>query len=284
MNRAVTSSLVAVYVADMRDLAGAQGGSRDGLGTSRFEGLLSDGERERAGLLVDAADRSRFVAAHALLRLATSAELELPLGRFSFDFTCARCGGAHGRPRLIVGGEALPVTGGYTVSLSTSHDLVAVAVAVAAGAVATPPAAGEAGADAGTAREVGVDVQLVSATEFGGFDEVALTENEVAGIRSRDDAEMQRMRGVLWARKEAVVKALGRGLRVDPATIDVSVTGTVSGTGSGIVNCEGLAVRWADVPLTVVGGAARYASAVALMGSGDVEVVVKNGSDLLRRY
>ena len=61
---------------------------------------------------------------------------------------------------------------------------------------------------------VGVDVEVVARAGFDGFDGVVLAPGE------RATTPEQRAR--TWTRKEAVLKAAGLGLTVDPRLVDVS--------------------------------------------------------------
>lgn len=100
---------------------------------------------------------------------------------------CSRCGGPHGRP--VAEGTALHVSNSRSGGIGA-------AAATVAGAV-------------------GIDLQEQAATTFAGFAEVALAPGE----RAAGPAQRART----WARKEAVLKALGLGLTVDPR--DLVLTG-----------------------------------------------------------
>jgi len=69
---------------------------------------------------------------------------------------------------------------------------------------------------------VGVDVESAAATGFDGFDEVALTAMEQTEVECCAPVAQSRARAVYWTRKEAVLKATGHGLAVDPAALEVS--------------------------------------------------------------
>lgn len=104
---------------------------------------------------------------------------------------CAECGSStHGRPYV------LPVPGWDPphVSLSRADGLVLVAVTAAG--------------------PVGVDVERAAGADFPGFDEVALHPSE----RATEAAGRTRT----WVRKESLLKALGRGLAVDPREVRLS--------------------------------------------------------------
>ncbi|MFE5776201.1 4'-phosphopantetheinyl transferase family protein [Brachybacterium sp. NPDC056505] len=124
----------------------------------------------------------RLLLAHVLGAPAAEAPL-LPIER-----TCDVCGEPHGRPR----------TAGAALSGSASGPHVLVAVAACEDGAEEPP-------------PLGVDIQELPRTLWDGFDAAVLHPDEhlteSAGPRARVD---------LWTRKEAVLKAAGVGLRIDP--------------------------------------------------------------------
>ena len=110
---------------------------------------------------------------------------------------CPSCGGPHGRPVLrgVPGTAVQPF-----VSVASSGPVVAVAVSAS--------------------WPVGVDVESFEGTGFAGFRDVALHPDEHEHVRGAA------ARATVWARKEAVLKAAGVGLLVDPATVVVSRPGS----------------------------------------------------------
>lgn len=72
------------------------------------------------------------------------------------------------------------------------------------------------------AGPVGIDVEAITATGFEGFDEVALAPEEVQALAGLSGRALLRARARLWARKEAVLKATGHGLSIDPREVVVS--------------------------------------------------------------
>lgn len=148
------------------------------------DGLLHLLDDDTVGRLT-APRRDRSASAHALLRLLLAELTGTPPQDHSLDRWCTSCGGPHGKPVL-------------------RHPLLHAGVATTPSTVAA--AVTEAGA-------VGVDLEEVAAADFDGFDGVALGPGEVA------DTASQRARA--WVRKEAVLKATGFGLTVDPRRVDV---------------------------------------------------------------
>ena len=158
----------------------------------RLAGLLDQTERGRwAGYRRDA-DRDRFVVGCALAKTVIGACTGRAPADLSFDRTCRECGRPHGKP--VLRHAALEF------SVAHSGDLVAVAVATA---------------------PVGVDVEQLAGRphELGGGDpaslaRVVLAEPERQQLAAVDPAGHARAFLVAWARKEAVTKAKGDGMRV----------------------------------------------------------------------
>ncbi|MCE1178962.1 MAG: 4'-phosphopantetheinyl transferase superfamily protein [Micrococcales bacterium] len=158
----------------------------------RLLALLDTHERERAS-------RKRsplFVVAHALLRTTVGEVLEVHPGRLVFVKRCDICGGAdHGKP-------AVADHAGLHVSLSYAGSMAVAAVT--------------------RAGPIGVDVEEVAATGFVGFPDVTLAPEERAAVESRTGTDLLIARARTWARKEAVLKATGHGLSIDPPAIRVA--------------------------------------------------------------
>ncbi|TFC72480.1 4'-phosphopantetheinyl transferase superfamily protein [Cryobacterium sp. TMS1-20-1] len=107
---------------------------------------------------------------------------------------CERCGGAHGKPRVLR-------PPGTFASLSRAASTVAVAVSLAG--------------------PIGVDIESVSAVGRAGFDDVAFNGPERLALRAVPMAARDRVRATLWTAKEAVLKLSGAGLTVDPRELTV---------------------------------------------------------------
>lgn len=136
--------------------------------------------------------------AHDLLRALAARFHGIDPDRVVLGHTCPRCGSDdHGRPLLLP-----------TSSLRTPAQVsLARAGALSIAAVT----------DAGS---VGVDVEVAGAAAFDGFAEVALHVTERAVDASAATAA--------WVRKEALLKAAGVGLAVDPREVRIEADGTVS--------------------------------------------------------
>jgi 4'-phosphopantetheinyl transferase len=152
-------------------------------------GALDEHERERWARFVDAPAARSYLAVHLLARSQIGTLLGRPPESLRFDRTCPDCDRQHGRPLLVD-------DPGLHLSLSRSGGVVALALS--------------------RSGPVGIDVEQVEAARFEGFEGVALHARErgaVAGAPSRAPSG-----SASWVRKEAALKALGVGLRVDPTT------------------------------------------------------------------
>ena len=156
--------------------------------------LLDAHERERMAALRRAADRARYLAAHALARLVLAEHLGADPASIDMDRTC-RCGKPHGKPRLAGHGDAAP-------GFSLTHSGALVGVALGPG-------------------PVGVDVE--QHRELTGLD----------GLARHALSPGERERGlpgpagflVTWTRKEALLKATGDGLSAPMDAITLSAPG-----------------------------------------------------------
>jgi 4'-phosphopantetheinyl transferase len=163
---------------------------------------LSDYERRRAEVYSSRADRVRSATSAVLLREAVARVVDVRFEQVEVRHRCLNCTGMtlHGQPYV-----AAPPGSGLHISVSHSGDSVAVALS--------------------RLGPLGVDVESVSATSFDAFDAVALTDIErrtVARLPAGRQANEARTR--LWTRKEALLKASGKGLMADPASVSV-ITG-----------------------------------------------------------
>ena len=223
-----------------------------------WSAVLSAMEVDRIARLRRAEDRQRATAARALLRIAVAERLGCRPSEVEFSLRCAVCGGEHGKPVPVV------PAGGEPVHASVSYSGSVVLVALAA-------------------VPVGLDVERVAATEFAGFDDVALSAAERRELREVAPAERLAVRAGLWTAKEAILKISGRGLSVAPATVHVgrnAVPGTVRVdapvAAGGVVALAAVpvpggyracvAVEGADVPSVALRAVPRPAEAPAAAG------------------
>lgn len=196
------------------------------LSSDHLVSLLDASEALRRTQYERAADRHRFTAAAALLRILAGELSATAPRRVQIDRTCTDCGRPHGKPRLVDRPD-------LDVSISHSGDWVAVAAARGA--------------------RVGVDVEADPA-DWHELAAAACTPHERAAIHGAHEFALT------WVRKEAALKALGVGLRIDPASVEVTPAGTPAGL---------IAIVGAEVPAAVLADlevGPTHAGAVAVLG------------------
>jgi 4'-phosphopantetheinyl transferase len=157
---------------------------------------LDAGERRRLDRITRRQARDEFLTSRVLLKTLIAELAQVEPVEVRLGYTCAVCGEPHGRPVVIA-----PVAA-TRIQLSLAHSGQRVVVA----ATCVAP--------------VGVDVEPVAATGFDGFDAVALTPQERRSLRRLDDPSRATARASLWARKEALLKASGEGVALDPTTVE----------------------------------------------------------------
>lgn len=158
-------------------------------------------EQMRAAEFTNPDDAMTYAAQHALMRtIAASALGILPTGAAAIpvDRSCSLCdsGALHGKPtiegvNLNMSRTQGLVTGGFT---RDSHLLL------------------------------GIDVEKTRGSLHSGFDRIALAPCEKEFLSSLDKQSAQLVRMLLWNAKEAVLKATGHGLSVDPRTVVVTMS------------------------------------------------------------
>lgn len=163
----------------------------DSLSFEAAEALLSDGENARGRAFVTAALRHRFVVGRARLRSLLGGHLGLDPRALVFVQN------AFGKPRLA----DRPFV---HFSLSHSGDRAVLAVS--------------------ERHEMGIDIERVRPLDHLDLARRYFHPNEVAaieGVRSTEEQLMAFFR--IWTLKEAVVKAIGKGLSIPLDTFEVQI-------------------------------------------------------------
>lgn len=157
------------------------------------EHLCAD-ERARAQRFHFPHHRDRYTAAHGILRELLARYLGTASGDFRFHLN------AHGKPSLGSGQE----TADLRFNLSHSHELALFAFAWRC--------------------DVGVDVEHIRpAVGDKGLAERFFSHQEVAALRALPKEAQNEAFFNCWTRKEAYVKARGRGLSINLASFAVSL-------------------------------------------------------------
>lgn len=159
----------------------------------RLRRVLSEDERARSKRFRFAADERRSVVGRGCLRLVLGSQLELRAEALSFE--CSD----DGKPRLT-GSKAGEI--GFNVSHSGDWVLIGVA----------------------SAREVGVDVERIRPVpEYEHIAERYFAPAELTYIRAQPEADRLLSFFRCWTLKEAFVKAVGTGLGMRLASVEVSI-------------------------------------------------------------
>jgi 4'-phosphopantetheinyl transferase len=185
---------------------------------------LSPDEKERAQRFHFARDRTRFVAARAFLRRAVARTLERDARGLRFSY------GPQGKPSLD----------GGSVEFNLSHaDEIALCALT-------------------RFRSVGVDVEKIGPLKEEGVIGRVFSQAQAEALRALPEAERWPRFCAGWTRKEAIVKAHGKGLSLGLRAFDVSL-----GAEDDVLR-DADGSDWRVRPLLPAAG---FAGAVALEGS-----------------
>jgi 4'-phosphopantetheinyl transferase len=155
-------------------------------------GVLSAHERACAGRFKRPDERRRSLEAHCAVRRILALQLCVDPGHLEFDATDA------GKPFLTKPAQALQ----FNLSHSGPHSLIAVA----------------------EDRSVGVDIEMSRPmSDILGVAMGIATAQEIDLLRQLPAGEMHSSFFDLWTRKEALLKAIGRGFLVDPRQAEVGI-------------------------------------------------------------
>jgi 4'-phosphopantetheinyl transferase len=199
---------------------------------------VTAGDREMAGRLRTDVLRGRFLGRRAATRHVLGLRLGLTASELEIVRRCWRCGSSdHGRPSLI------DAPCDFSVSASGGTAVIAVAD-----------------------HRVGVDLEVVPPAGSASMiiPGRALTTGESVLVASLSPPDQERMFLRMWAIKEAVLKAEGSGLSIEPNLVDTTAVATNS---VGQVSLAGH--RW-SVRTIAPPGAAKDDVVVALAGSEEL--------------
>lgn len=154
--------------------------------------LLSPGEIDRASRFVFAKDRQLFMVAHALLRFGLSTVAGERRWAFAAD--------SYGKPELD------PPCGDPPLRFNLSHTNGLAACAISSG------------------RPVGIDVEGINPRlDFQAIAKKALSAEERRFMATRRASEQVELFFRFWTLKEAMVKAIGRGLSLPLQDFDFAL-------------------------------------------------------------
>jgi 4'-phosphopantetheinyl transferase len=191
-------------------------------------------ELRRAGRYHFQKDREHFIVARGLLRTILGRYLDVEPGQVRF------CYGAHGKPAL----EVEPGEDTLSFNLSHSHGLALFAVS--------------------RGRELGIDLEYVQAhLADDQITERFFSPREVELLRGLPKDVQREAFFIFWTRKEAFIKATGKGLSLPLNQFEVSL---VPGKPIVLLGANGdhqETFRWSLQPLAAGSG---YAAALCVEG------------------
>ncbi len=195
--------------------------------------LLSTDERQRAERFHFERDRRRFVVGRGLLRTVLGRYLQVSPDCLQFRY------GPQGKPALAGGN-------GLHFNVSHSGELALYAVALE--------------------REVGVDIErIASLKEVDDLAERCFSERENIVLRSLPAERRQQAFYTCWTRKEAYLKATGKGLSLPLDQFDVSV---LPEEPAALLNTRPVAEEAARWSLASLEPHPDYMAALAVFGRG----------------
>lgn len=207
--------------------------------------MLDPAEHARAAAIVDAASRADFIAGRVAQRLMAAELLGVAPQNLSAHYWCPECGSgpvpSHGRPGYLLQGMPASVS----ISFSRSHGWALAAMVPEAGA------------------GLGVDLQFIPSVAFDGFDDVALSPAEKVLLTGVAPGAQDAWRAGVWARKEALAKHSGLGLRSDPRDLAAFPETGAAGSVQDIALPD---VEVRDIAPGTVGLPADFAAALAFGG------------------
>jgi 4'-phosphopantetheinyl transferase len=197
---------------------------------------LSDKEMERACRFRFEKDRIRFITTRGILRALLAGYLNMDAGKVSFVY------GPYGKPELSAEAYSIPIH----FNLSHSHGLALFAFALNC--------------------DIGVDIEFMQRDIA--IDDIAgrfFSPNEKAALDKLPSNMKKKGFFACWARKEALLKATGKGLSFGLERVEVSVHPELRASVLRIGGSEKEASLWSLHDLSALPG---YTAALAVKGHG----------------
>ncbi|QFU86029.1 4'-phosphopantetheinyl transferase superfamily protein [Amycolatopsis sp. YIM 10] len=201
--------------------------------------LLAPEEVDRYQAYRKDEDKLRFLTGRVLAKTVSGERLGRSPGSIELDATCEDCGKPHGPPR-VPGAE-------FRFSISHSGDWIGLAIADA---------------------PLGLDVETATRRADDSLIEYALNDDERAALNGLTPDQRAEAFFTYWTRKEALMKATGRGLKIPLQALTLSPFGEPARlvhSGDAALTPEG--TRMADLnPGT------GYRAAVAILTTDEIKV------------
>ncbi len=218
--------------------------------TDRLLAMLDDVERERYGNYRMELDKLRFLTGRTLIRAIAGRALGVEPEAVVLDSSCYGCGKPHGKPRVVADGAP---------EMSISHSGSLVALAVVDGA------------------PVGVDVEQLRGAEVGELARITFSADERSVFDAVPENDRQGAFFTYWARKEAVVKATGKGMSIVMSKLTLSA----HDAPPRVLASESSEVDPAAVHMADLAPGHDYRASVAILGGGPLEVTEQDADGLI---
>ena len=184
----------------------------------------------------------RVPAVDAVLRAHLAASAEVPADDIELDHACAVCGARHGSPAVVY--PTTPSGARWYADAGVAGPVVVAAV--------------------GMRHPLGVGVEP-AADVAPVIEEAALHPEERARLAELDPAARPLVRAQLWARKSALLRAIGHAGVIEPSLLALSSPIDDDGVGRIIRTLPELGSRWDRVRLHDVAVPGRIAASVAVL-------------------
>lgn len=179
----------------------------------------------------------------AVLRAHLAATAGVPADDVELDHACAVCGARHGCPTVRY--PTTPSGGSWFADAAVGGGVVVAAV--------------------GTRHPVGVGIEVAVADAGALVDEVALHPEERDRLEALDAAAQPLVRAMLWARKAALLRALGHAGVIEPSRLAVSLPGEDDGVGRIVRTVPDFGSTWDRIRLHDIAVPGRVAASVAVL-------------------
>lgn len=203
--------------------------------------LLDRVERGRYDAYRNEIDQRRFLTGRVLTKTVLARRLGNTPGGITLDATCPDCGKPHGKPRVV---------GAPDVSLSISHSGERIGLALT------------------SAVPVGLDVETVNRRGNADLIGYALNDAERGAIAHLPQPRRDEAFYFYWTRKEALMKATGRGLKIPLR----SITLTPPGETARLIDATDPALASLSAALVDLAPGDGYRASLALLTAEPVRV------------
>jgi 4'-phosphopantetheinyl transferase len=229
--------------------------ARPAVETPRLIALLDGIERDRHDAYRQTVDRARFLTGRVVAKAAVGEALGIEPGDVALDSTCPDCGRSHGKPRVIAPAGFT----GVLPELSISHSGNLVGVALTGG------------------LPVGIDVEQERDVEIDGLIRMTLSAAEQTTFATVPVPERDAAFFTYWSRKEAILKATGRGLAIAMTKVTVNPWDQPPR----VLESQASEVDTARMRMAQLDAGSGYRACVAVIGSADLDVTVHDADPII---